>query len=142
VQTTDKIQAFVTAGSPLRKYVDLFDWGNQIQCPYQVKPWYNFWDPCDPVADQLDPPKNWHLGNALKPANAKLFSRIDLNSETPFFIDVCDQQVDNVKNSPGGGLIAHNYWDNGKDFVPRLARIVCAIVAGEPVLESKESIAV
>jgi hypothetical protein len=41
---TGKIKAFVTAGSPLRKYVDLFQWGNQVQCLSPLEPWYNFWD--------------------------------------------------------------------------------------------------
>jgi len=142
VETTNKIQAFVTAGSPLRKYVDLFDWGNQIQCPYQVKPWYNFYDPYDLVADLLDPPKKWHLGNTVELTNTKLFSRIDLNSEVPSYIDVCDLPVNNVKNSRGTGLIAHNYWDNKVDFVPQLSQIVSAIVADKPIVEYKDRIAV
>jgi hypothetical protein len=121
---TGKIKAFVTAGSPLRKYVDLFQWGNQVQCPSPLEPWYNFWDPCDPVADPLNPPISWHVGDAIRPSQEKLFSRIDLTSETPYWISVSDLRIDNVQNSYGGGMQAHNYWDNKKEFVPKLAAIV------------------
>ncbi len=139
VQTTAKIKAFVTAGSPLRKYVDLFDWGGQVQCLYPVEPWYNFWEPYDPVADPLDPPASWHLGDALQASAEKLFCRIDLNSEKPSYIKVDDRQVNNIEHSRGGGLQAHNYWDNEVDFVPQLAEIVCAIVAGKPAFEGKDN---
>src|SRR5260370_12212637 len=61
-EVTRKIKAFVTAGSPLRKYIDLFHWWNQIQSRYTVEPWYNFWDPRDPVADPLGPPNSWRVG--------------------------------------------------------------------------------
>jgi hypothetical protein len=122
IQVTNKIKAFVTAGSPLRKYVDLFDWGNQIQCAYQIEPWYNFWDQYDPVGDPLDPPKDWHLSDPIQLSQVKLFSRIDPNSEQSSSIEVHDLQVDNVTHSYGT-LQAHNYWDNVTDFVPQLAKI-------------------
>ncbi len=51
-----KIKAFITTGSPLRKYVDLFHWGQQIKILDPIKPWFNFWDYYDPVADPLEPP--------------------------------------------------------------------------------------
>ncbi|MBV9258836.1 MAG: hypothetical protein JO215_12550, partial [Ktedonobacteraceae bacterium] len=140
-QTTNKIKAFITAGSPLRKYVDLFDWGNQVQSPYQVEPWYNFWDPYDPVADPLDPPKSWRLGDEVQSLDEKLFSRIDLNSEKSCYIRVYDHSVNNIAHSYGGGLQAHNYWDNEVDFVPRLAEIVYAVATGKPVPELDDSIA-
>jgi hypothetical protein len=122
-----KIKAFVTAGSPLRKYVDLFHWGRQIQTHYPFEPWYNFWDRRDPVADPLDPPISWRLGDKIVPSVENLFSRIDLNSEKPFWIKVDDREVDNVEKSLGGGLQAHNYWDNEEQFVAQLADIVGAI---------------
>jgi len=124
---TNKIKAFVTAGSPLRKYIDLFHWGNQIEDLYPVESWYNFWDPCDPVADPLDPPITWHVGNRILPSNEKLFSRIDFNSEKPCWIQIEDLSVDNVKESRGGGLQAHNYWDNEVQFVQPLAEFVRGI---------------
>ncbi len=34
------------------------------------------------------------------------------------------QTVDNIANSQGGGLQAHNYWDNTKEFIPKVADIV------------------
>jgi hypothetical protein len=34
----------------------------------------------------------------------------DTGAETP--MPVSDVQVDNVRDSRGGGLRAHNYWDN------------------------------
>jgi len=137
-EVTNKIKAFITAGSPLRKYVDLFDWGSQIQIIYQVEPWYNFWDEYDPVGDPLDPPQKWHLTDKIQQSQEKLFSRIDPNEEDPFYIGVYDIKVDNLKNSYGDVLPVHNYWDNTKDFVPQLAKIVCAIVNEEPVIACKE----
>jgi hypothetical protein len=123
-EVMSKIKAFVTAGSPLRKYVDLFQWGNQIEYLYPIDPWYNFWDPRDPVADPLDPPISWHVGDRILPSQEKLFSRIDLDSEMPCWIPVEDLPVDNVNNSFGGGLRAHNYWDNEVEFAKPLADIV------------------
>ena len=124
-----KIKVFVTAGSPLRKYVDLFHWGTQIQCLYPVEPWYNFWDPHDPVADPLEPPVSWRVGNKILSLPENLFSRIDLNSEIPHWIKVKDCAVDNVKNSSGGGLQAHNYWDNEEQFVRQLAGLIRDVAA-------------
>lgn len=120
-EVTRKIKVFVTAGSPLRKYVDLFHWGTEIQTLYPFAPWYNFWDQRDPVADPLDPPLSWRVGDKIVTSDKKLFSRIDLNSEKSCWIKVDDRQVDNVKKSCGGGLQAHNYWDNEDQVVPRLA---------------------
>jgi hypothetical protein len=134
-KVTTKIKAFVTAGSPLRKYIDLFHWGNRIQCLYPVEPWYNFWDRRDPVADPLDPPISWRVGDKIVPSVEKLFSRIDLNSEKPCGIKVDDREVDNVVKSAGGGLQAHNYWDNEEQFVTQLADIVRAI-AGTPLVRA------
>lgn len=122
-----KIKAFVTAGSPLRKYVDLFRWGNQIQCINPIEPWYNYWDPYDPVADPLAPPLGWRAGDPIHLTNEKLFSRIDLDSGIPSCIPVDDRTVNNIEHSYGGGLQAHNYWDNEIDFVPQLAKIIRAI---------------
>jgi hypothetical protein len=33
-----------------------------------------------------------------------------------------DRQVDNLAHSFGGGLQAHNYWDNKAEFIPGLAK--------------------
>jgi hypothetical protein len=42
-----------------------------------------------------------------------------------------DKPVDNVANSSGGGLRAHNYWDNREEFVPALATILRSCKAPE-----------
>ncbi len=63
---TAKVKAFITAGSPLRKYVDLFRWGQQIELLSPIKPWYNFWDERDPVGDPLEPPISWHWGDKVE----------------------------------------------------------------------------
>jgi hypothetical protein len=126
-QVTKKIKIFVTAGSPLRKYADLFHWGHEIQSRYQFETWYNLWDRCDPVADPLNPPQSWRIGDPIVPSNETLFEYIDLDDKDPFWIKVTDIPVDNVKNSRDGGLKAHNYWDNEEEFVKHLAEIVRSI---------------
>ena len=124
-----KIKTFITAGSPLRKYVDLFRWGQQIESLNPIKPWYNFWDERDPVADPLEPPLSWRRGDRLvSPYDEKLFSLIDPDSGTSSNIEVTDIKVDNVLKSTGGGLQAHNYWDNEEQFVKQLADMVLAVV--------------
>ena len=128
-QVTKKIKIFVTAGSPLRKYADLFHWGHEIQSQYRFESWYNFWDRCDPVADPLHPPQSWKIGDKIAPSNETLFEYIDLDDKDPFWIKVTDIQVDNVQNSLGGGLQAHNYWDNEEEFVKQLAELVISFAA-------------
>jgi len=75
------------------------------------------------------------VGDKIVPSVEKLFSRIDLNSEEPSGIKVDDREVDNVVKSAGGGLQAHNYWDNEEQFVTQLADIVRAI-AGTPLVRA------
>ena len=114
--TTHKIKALITAGSPLRKYVDLFHWGSQIQSLTAIEPWYNFWDKYDPVGDPQE----------------KLFQRIDLGNETLCPMKVIDTEVHDLEKSQGGGLQAHNYWDNKEEFVQRLASIVTDVANQQP----------
>ncbi len=117
VAITRKIGVFVTAGSPLRKYVALFGWGNQVQMPYQFANWHNFLDPRDPVANPLLP--------SLDPCEqTTLFSRLDPFSGRSSPIYVNDHLVNNVHWSAGAGLRAHNYWDNQVQFIPELAELV------------------
>jgi hypothetical protein len=66
-QVTPQVHALVTAGSPLRKYADLFSWGGDVGATASVGRWLNFWDPKDPVADPLDQPAAWHFGNEVVP---------------------------------------------------------------------------
>ncbi len=128
---TDKIKGFVTAGSPLRKYVDLFQWGHKIQSIYLFDNWHNFWDELDPVADPLRLPIDWRVGDPIPtvPPEEALFGRIDLDNkdERPLWIKVEDHPVDNREHNQSGGLQAHNYWDNKKGFVVPLANIICQI---------------
>jgi hypothetical protein len=128
-EAVDKIKVFVTAGSPLRKYVDLFHWGTEFRCHYKFMPWYNFWDELDPVADPLGPPLTWRVRDKLLSSYAtNLFSRIEPATEVSCSLAVIDRRVDNVEHSPNGALKAHNYWDNEKDFVPQFACIVNKVV--------------
>ena len=120
-----KIKAIVTAGSPLRKYVDLFHWGQQIESTIAIPPWLNFWDEYDPVADPLAPPLSWHHSDPIpSPCKPSLFQYIDSNTGTVSNIDIKDIQVDNLTHSYGGGLQAHNYWDNEEEFVKPLAGLL------------------
>jgi hypothetical protein len=123
-----KIKAFVTAGSPLRKYTDLFQWGRETGCLYGMGPWSNFWDVKDPVADSLNAPDEWQPGQPSERTRDQqgLFQAVDPDSGNfvPFWID--ETIVDNLAHSAGGGLQAHNYWDNTQEFVPPFAQLVRA----------------
>ena len=118
----EKVTYYVTAGSPLRKYSDIFYWGEDAGCIWQMK-WRNFWDRVDPVADPLVPPKCWHLGDPIPPSagHSELFWSIDPNDGTTLQIDLADSVTDNAGHGAGGGLPAHNYWDNNDQFVQPLA---------------------
>jgi hypothetical protein len=120
---TSRVDALLTAGSPLRKYADLFSWGGDVRAAASVGKWLNFWDPKDPVADPLDQPAGWHFGNEVVPRAIRdlgLFWAIgDEGSQQPN--PIADFQVDNLANSSGGGLQAHNYWGNTTQFIPELA---------------------
>ena len=137
----EKIKAFVTAGSPLRKYIDLFVWGQQIESVNPIKSWINFWDPLDPVGDPLSPPTSWHHGDKLElPYKDGLFQHVNPNTGEMATIQVEDRQVDNVTNSQDCDLKAHNYWDNDEEFIKPLAEILRAVAAGrEPVLSALAS---
>jgi hypothetical protein len=135
---------FVTAGSPIRKYIDLFAWGELVgqlaallgeQVPTTT--WSNFWDPRDPVGDPLDPAKAWRPGQdtgAGRVQDVGLLVGRDPAGGGSWHVKVRDVPVDNVKNSAGGGLQAHNYWDNGIEFVKPLAEILrgCSGEAAAP----------
>jgi hypothetical protein len=123
LQVTSRVNALVTAGSPLRKYADLFSWGSDVGATASVGRWLNFWDAKDPVADPLDQPASWHFGNKVVPRAAGdlgLFWAVrNEGSREP--IAISDHLVDNLAHSSGGGLQAHNYWDNKTEFIPELA---------------------
>jgi hypothetical protein len=139
-----KVRWFITAGSPLRKYVDLFSWEREVGNLREMglRPgaaetpgrdgkthlplrWTNFWDDRDPVADPLNPLR-WDPGGrrASTKDDQRLYRWIDPITGTDAWIDVADEQVDNVAHSPDGGLKAHNYWDNESDFIAPLAQLL------------------
>lgn len=123
-----KVYALVTAGSPLRKYADLFTWGTEIgniKLIASPTPWLNFWDPRDPVADPLAPGADWRPGQAPEQVPPGLFHVADgHNVTTP--APVQDYQVDNLLHNTGAGLRAHNYWDNQDGFVGPLCQLLTA----------------
>lgn len=124
-----KVRAFITAGSPLRKYVELFYWGTKVESMRDMaapRLWTNFWDERDPVADPLSPPFDWRRGARMPPDSGaqSLFMAVDPDNGTVSPFPVIDRQVDNVRHSAGGGLQAHNYWDNETDVVAPMADIL------------------
>jgi hypothetical protein len=123
-----KVRWFVTAGSPLRKYTDLFYWGTEVGSVRDMglpHGWTNFWDAKDPVADPLAPPVDWLRGEAIPmpSSTSSLYEQIGENGVVSP-LPIQDVLVDNVTNSTGGGLQAHNYWDNPEQVVRPLADIV------------------
>jgi hypothetical protein len=137
---SSQIVWFVTAGSALRKYVYLFDWGTDFfaantDTDYipQVQRWTNFWDPDDIVADPLAPPRSWRRGDPPKPTGPKrLFRAVAPSTAATGFIEVDDREVNNSPNVPQGGYPPHNYWENAsaKGFIPGLVEIVTSVQEG------------
>jgi hypothetical protein len=121
------------------KYVGLFSWARDIGCIYGIDgergQWTNFWDPLDPVADQLTRSMAWRRGQPIQAQKAAqpLFRASDPDSgeimDYPRFSDV---QTSNIEFSCGGGLQAHNYWDNQSQFVRPLATIVRSAAGMNP----------
>lgn len=132
-----KIWWLVTAGSPLRKYIDLFNWERDVGALRALDPgdlfgnntsgekvlplnWTNYWDPFDPVADPLRPVSCETPPPATTTDQRTLFRWIDPMSGDCCHIAIDDRQVNNVAHS-FGGLRAHNYWDNQPDVIQPLA---------------------
>jgi len=121
------IKALVTMGSPLRKYADLFCWGTDIGSLQQVSRWANLVDQRDPVADLLVPPAEWRPDQ--KPElKGSLYHWINPDSGEPLRPNLEDVTVSNLEHSSGGGLQAHNYWDNRHEVIPVLGDIVRSTV--------------
>jgi hypothetical protein len=124
----EHVAALVTAGSPLRKYVDLLGWGTDAANLRCLRgPWLNFWDERDPVADPLEPPVTWRVGQQLPASAPGLFSSYDPDSGEQRPIPVRDVRVDNVENvRDGGALPAHDYWNNDEFCLP-VARLLSSV---------------
>lgn len=123
---------FVTAGSPIRKYVDMFAWGDQVgELAAVLEPagslkWHNFCDPHDPVGDPLNPPAGWRPADPWEQPRGQddgLLVARDANGDVRH-VPIADARVDNTKYSSGGGLQAHDYWNNQQQFVPTLAALL------------------
>jgi hypothetical protein len=114
----------VTAGSPLRKYADLFSWGRDAGGIQSIR-WLNFWDEKDPVADPLDPPESWHVGEppVRKPGEPGMLWATD-GEGRQIQVPIRDGKVDNLAHSSGGGLQAHNYWNNRTEFIPQMVKAI------------------
>jgi len=128
--TAARIPAVYTHGSPLRKYLDLFAGGDDVGI-LNGSQWINVWDRADPVADPLRPGRQWRVGmdpNPLVPPT--LFQYRDPDGGPPVPVrNMEDRLVDNLENSEGGGLQAHNYWDNVEQVVKPLAGHLAQVVA-------------
>lgn len=139
------LRSFVTAGSPIRKYVDMLAWGQQTgqlaalfdQTQGKLE-WRNFWDQHDPVADPLDPATAWKPGEPLdqRPVgDIGLLLATNPVSGCQSHVDILDMRVDNIHNSSGGGLQAHDYWNNRGEFVTPLAEILSRLDSEEQPVE-------
>jgi hypothetical protein len=125
------VGALVTAGSPLRKFVELLGWGTEAANLRALPgPWLNFWDERDPVADPLEPAVGWRRGQSAPEHPTGLFTSHDPDTGEPAGIPVRDIRVDNVENArDGGALPAHDYWDNDEFTLP-LARLLAGVASG------------
>lgn len=130
----ERLPHFVTAGSPIRKYVDMFAWGEQVG---ELAPvlrsgamaWSNFCDPDDPVADPLNPPQTWRRdqpwNQPVKPDGGLLIAR-DYEDGSLQHVTITDNAVSNIRHSAGGGLQAHDYWNNTTEFVRPLVKLLAS----------------
>jgi hypothetical protein len=106
------VHALITSGCPLRKYVDLLDWGQDAgNMRLMTGPWTNFWDVLDPVADPLAPHFGWKRGDPDRGGPGMCVVH-DPDTGATGAMPTTDISVNNVLDSKGTGLRAHNYWDN------------------------------
>lgn len=126
--SASKIRALITSGSPLRKFVDLLAWGNEAgNLRLMNGSWLNFWDERDQVADPLAPALHWKRGERMHArADGSLFIVHDPDTGHQDHLPVQDILVDNVRDSRGIWLRAHNYWDNDA-VCTRIARVLADV---------------
>jgi hypothetical protein len=134
-----KVLGLITAGSPLRKYTDFFSWGEYMSTIPRIEKWMNFLDPKDPVADPLAPDSSWKRGDPLPDPLTGLYKALDPVSGDVYPMKIKDIEVDNLKNSYGGGLQAHNYWDNTAEFVKPLSDLLQEYASRVTPLVSQKS---
>jgi hypothetical protein len=126
----EKIRAIITAGSPIRKYIDLYEWGNRVAMVPLVERWWNFYDAKDIVADPLLPDASWIRGKEPTADQlAGIFQAYDPYKGEIMPIHIEDILVHNVPNSPPGALQAHDYWDNTAEFIPKVAELLRDVLA-------------
>ncbi len=132
-----KVLGLITAGSPLRKYTDFFTWGEHMSTIPSIEQWVNFLDPKDPVADPLAPDSSWKRGTPKPHTLTGLYKTLDPASGEISPMKIDDREVDNLKNSSGGDLQAHNYWDNKEQFVQPLSTIVKDLASSNSLVLSE-----
>lgn len=121
----EKIRGIITAGSPIRKYIDLFEWGNRIALVPQVERWWNFYDAKDIVADPLLPDASWVRGTEPKTEQlAGIFQAYDPYKGEIIPMHIEDILIHNVPNSPHDAFQAHDYWNNTAEFTPKVAGLL------------------
>jgi hypothetical protein len=113
-----KLSLFVTAGSPLRKYVNLLSWGHEVD-HWPGVTWLNYYDMDDPVADQLQPPVEVRVTGDPDMGGPGLF--VDYSPDGRA-LTVEDKRVDNVAAGRG----SHDYWGN-PEFCKLLAEQITAL---------------
>jgi len=113
-----KLALYVTAGSPLRKYVHLLCWGNEVE-NWPAVSWVNYYDVDDPVADQLQPPLEVPVTGAPEIGGSGLFVGYAPGDRKPA---VEDQRVSNVD----ANRHPHDYWGNTR-FCELLAGQIMAV---------------
>lgn len=133
-----KVALLITEGCPLRKFADLFAWGDDAGCLYQIPAWVNFWDRRDPVADPLQPPPSWRRGRRLpKPLPGEsMFHGIVADTGDIEPIAIQDRRVCNISHTPAGAAPAHNYWDNEPQFVKPVATVLRQLVTAGRITEA------
>jgi hypothetical protein len=113
-----KLSLFVTAGSPLRKYVNLLSWGHEVD-HWPGMTWLNYYDIDDPVADQLRPPVEVRITGDPDMGGPGLFVTYAPDSQ-PLAVE--DKRVNNV----AAGRDPHDYWGN-REFCELLAGRIKAL---------------
>lgn len=131
-EAASKIPLFVTAGCPLRKYVTLLHWGQEMPTLAPSFQWINFWDKRDPAADPLMPCFAWRPNTEPTPEQLTgLLWRHDPQTGKQYDASIQDIQVQNANHISGGaGLVAHNYWDNIEQFIRPLANRLSSLAQG------------